>query len=175
MEQSIPSKGDEKDDPGEAYVGSSVGVVINSKGSSAGLPDAQLCNVKDAQQEQGPISPAPGGLLTAHAAPPDGRMHGRKSSPSKKSALSLSGDGVAASANLGCLRDNSYNSALDDSDYDHWLSPTARKGSAEGSDFDWDNVSQGDELSPTLRGVHATAVEVMRRSLSMLESPGQYP
>lgn len=64
----------------------------------------------------------------------------------------------------------------DDEDDDLWLSPTAhsaRSVDSGGSEFNWDEDAKPSELlSPALRGVHATAVEVMRRSTRMLETFG---
>lgn len=68
-------------------------------------------------------------------------------------------------------------------DDEHWLSPTAvghygggsGMGSDGGSEFTWDedSIKPSEALTPALRGVHAAAVEVMRRSSRMFETLGK--
>lgn len=74
---------------------------------------------------------------------------------------------------------------LSDDDDEHWLSPTAvghygggaGTGSDGDSEFTWDedSIRPSEAVTPALRGVHATAVEVMRRSSRMFETLGKGP
>lgn len=170
MTLSLPPHEDDKGDPDETHGVATDHPAARTRGSSASTSDAQLCNVREAQEQQGTPNQARGRTRGTFVAALDAKMHELETRSRERINAPASGEGVTASADRGYPIEN----ALDDSDEDHWLSPTARQGSDGGySDFDWDDAQPTEDLSASIRGVHATAVDVIRRSLSLLESPGQ--
>lgn len=173
MAHSIPSPRDDNGGAGGVSIDKTDESVDTAKGSSASAPDVHLRNVREVKEQQRSQSEAPTAATGPLVAPQDSRMHASSPPSPGDAVLSLLGESSVGIPNVGSVGDT-QNTTVEDSDDEHWLSPIARQDSDGGySDFDWDDARPSEDLSPALQGVHAAAVEVMRRSLSLLESPGE--
>lgn len=151
-----------------------------NEGSATGeaghrTPSSMRVRRKQQQQQETNNNQPPSPLLPSfgHASPIGNSTHF-----TVKSAAAT----AVAVTDVSVDEEEEYNAGIEDSDDDTWLSPTAGRGyrsrtTSGVSEFNWDDsedlVKPSEGLSPSLRAVHATAVEVMRRSSRIFESVGE--